>query len=80
MDRVKKIIGEPRNYGPTPEERAEIERKKQEEQVWSLLLTKIRVTNVLMHCRLVVSHKRGRRKNDMMQRSGLSDRNGKQNG
>lgn len=27
------LIGEPKNYGPTPEEQAEMERVKQEEKV-----------------------------------------------
>ena len=33
MEQVKKLIGEPRNYGPTPEEKAEIDRKTLEEKV-----------------------------------------------
>ena len=33
IDHMKKIVGDPRNYGPSPEEKAEAERKRQEEQV-----------------------------------------------
>ena len=33
LEQVKKLIGEPRNYGPTPEEKAEMDRKAMEEKV-----------------------------------------------
>lgn len=31
VEKIKKLVGEPRNYGLTPEEKAEVERKAQEE-------------------------------------------------
>ena len=33
LEQIKKLIGEPRNYGPTPEEKAEMDRKATEERV-----------------------------------------------
>ena len=33
FEQIKKIIGEPRNYGPTPEEKAEMDRRALEEKV-----------------------------------------------
>lgn len=39
MEQVKKLIGEPRNYGPTPEEKAEIDRKALEEKVHVYMAT-----------------------------------------
>lgn len=33
FDKLCELIGKPRNYGPTPEEEAEIERIAQEEKV-----------------------------------------------
>ena len=33
VGRVKEILGEPRNYGLSPEERAEAARRQQEEEV-----------------------------------------------
>ena len=33
VEQVKKLIGEPRNYGPTPEEKAEIDRRTLDERV-----------------------------------------------
>ena len=33
FDKLCRLIGEPRNYGPTPEEKAEIDRIAQEERV-----------------------------------------------
>lgn len=33
VENIKKIIGEPRNYGPTPEEKAEMDRRALEEKV-----------------------------------------------
>lgn len=37
LEQVKKLIGEPRNYGPTPEEKAEMDRRAMEEKVTSSL-------------------------------------------
>lgn len=37
VDAVRKLIGEPRNYGPTPEEKAEMDRIAKEERVLDLL-------------------------------------------
>ena len=37
FEQIKKIIGEPRNYGPTPEEKAEMDRRALEEKVCLLL-------------------------------------------
>jgi hypothetical protein len=33
LEQIKKLIGEPRNYGPTPEEKAEMDRRAMEEKV-----------------------------------------------
>ena len=33
VGKVKEILGEPRNYGPSPEEKAEAEKKQKEEEV-----------------------------------------------
>ena len=33
FEHIKKLIGEPRNYGPTPEEKAEMDRLALEERV-----------------------------------------------
>ena len=33
FEKICEIIGEPKNYGPTPDEQAEIERQAQEELV-----------------------------------------------
>ncbi len=33
VGRVKEILGEPRNYGPSPEEKAEAEKRRKEEEV-----------------------------------------------
>lgn len=38
FDKLCKLIGKPRNYGPTPEEKAEIERIAQEEKVVNISL------------------------------------------
>jgi len=38
VEQIKKIIGDPRNYGPTPEERAEMERKAYEDRVSVLFM------------------------------------------
>ena len=41
VEAIKKFIGEPRNYGPTPEERAEMERIAQEERVMYFVLVRL---------------------------------------
>ena len=33
LEQIKKLIGEPRNYGPTPEEKAEMDRRALEDRV-----------------------------------------------
>lgn len=33
VEKIKKLMGEPRNYGPTPEEQEEIKRKEEEERL-----------------------------------------------
>ena len=33
VEKIKKMMGEPRNYGPTPEEMEEIRRKTEEERL-----------------------------------------------
>ena len=33
FEQIKKMIGEPRNYGPTPEEKAEMDRRALEDKV-----------------------------------------------
>ena len=42
VEKVKKLIGEPRNYGPTPEEKAEIDRRTLEERVSSIITISLR--------------------------------------
>ena len=33
VEKIKKLMGEPRNYGPTPEEQEEIKRKEEEDRL-----------------------------------------------
>lgn len=40
FEQIKKLIGEPRNYGPTPEEKAEMDRRALEEKV-GLAITQV---------------------------------------
>ena len=38
LEQVKKLIGEPRNYGPTPEEKAEMDRRAMEKKVSIIII------------------------------------------
>lgn len=52
FDKLCRLIGDPRNYGPTPEEKAEIDRIAHEERVLKLYISE--VPPVIAFCYIVL--------------------------